>query len=79
MVNDKYDSDYVFDFKKGFNVAVAFTSYDGTREPELDGSYGEIVFNHFKWGPTEEGGYITDRIRLPSHPCTQEELGIAEG
>jgi len=41
--NSFFNDDYVFGIKAGFNVAVAFTSYGGGLEPELDPSIGELV------------------------------------
>ena len=71
-----FDADYVFDFKNGFALAVAFTAYDSNPNPILDPTYGEIVYNYYYWGPTEDGGYETGRSRISTHPCTDEELGL---
>ena len=38
--DSEYDPDYVFDYKKGFNVAAAFTAYDSNPEPILDDTIG---------------------------------------
>ena len=45
-----YDNSYVFNFEKGFNLAVAFTAYDNVVEDILDPSYGRIVFTTNDWG-----------------------------
>ena len=56
----KHGSDFIFDSEKGFNIAVALSSFEDGRisedgQPaELDVSYGQIVFNHYKWGPTAD-------------------------
>ena len=71
-----FSADYQFDYKDGFNVAVAFTAYDSNPDWILDSSIGEIYFNHFQWGPNEDGEYITERKRLNHHNCTREELGL---
>ncbi len=34
----------------GFNIAAGFTAYDGDPNPILDPTYGELVFNHYRWG-----------------------------
>ena len=51
-VNDlAFTPDDIFDYSKGFNLAVAFTAYDSNPEPILDPTIGELVFNHYEWGP----------------------------
>jgi hypothetical protein len=46
-----YTPDFKFSHDKdGFNIAAGFTAYDGSPEPILDPSYGELVFNHYRWG-----------------------------
>ena len=75
-VNDLYwTDDDRFEYKDGFNVAVAFTAYDSNPEWILDKSYGELFFNHFQWGPVGDT-YITERKRLNHHTCSREELGL---
>ena len=76
-INDsKFSADDVFDASKGFAFALAFTAYDSDPEPVLRPEYGEIVFNHYTWGPNEDGIYVTERRKIPSRPCTEEELNI---
>ena len=70
-----YGSDFRFEYKDGFNVAVAFTAYDTDPEWILDESIGEIYFNHFQWGLVN-GEFKTERKRLNHHNCTREELGL---
>ena len=70
-----YDDDYVFGYEDGLNIGVAFTAYDSEREWILDETYGELVFNHFSWGP-RNGTYYTERLLLNQHNCTAEELGL---
>jgi len=51
-INDMYYSpDDEFTYDNGFNIAVAFTAYDTNPEPILDPTIGEVVFNHYRWGP----------------------------
>ena len=77
-VNDLFFTyEDVISYENGFNFAVAFTAYDNDEEPILDPSYGEIVFNHFKWGTDAEENYFYERARINStHTCTPEELGL---
>ena len=70
-----YDDDYVFGYKNGLNIAVAFTSYDTETEWILDETYGTLQFNHFSWGP-KNGTYISERERLNQHNCSRQELGL---
>ena len=76
-VNDAFfDSEHIFDAKKGFAFAAAFTAYDGNPEPILKPEYGELVFTHFGWGPLPDGTYTTYRNKIDSHVCTDEELNL---
>ena len=58
------------------NFAIAFTAYDNENENILDPSYGRLIFNHYSWGPDENGNYKSVREEIPSHPCSREELGL---
>ena len=77
-INDQfYSANDIFNFTEhGFNLAVAFTAYDSNPEPILDPTYGEIQFNKFRWGPSDDG-FGSGRIRIPSHSCSREELGLS--
>ncbi len=78
-INDMYFTpDYVFSFEKnGFNFAAAFTAYDSNPEPILDPTYGSLRFYHYRWGQQNDG-LPNGRLRIPSHTCTREELGLDE-
>ena len=65
-----------FNYDNGFNVAVAFTSYNNDEEWELDQAYGTLVFNSFEWGINPDGSLFSERKRLPSHPCSNREFGF---
>ena len=39
-----------FSFENGFNIAVAFTSYNNDEEYELKPEYGHIQFRSMEWG-----------------------------
>ena len=60
----------------GMNFAIAFTAYDNERESILDPSYGRLIFNHYSWGPDQNGTYKSIRKEIPSHTCSTEELGL---
>ena len=65
-INESHFSpDYTFSYENGFNVAVAFTQY-GDKDTVLDPTYGELIFNHYKWGPTvgENDSYGSVRERM---------------
>ena len=53
-----FDTDYVFDFEQGLNVAIAFTDYSNDMEPILKESFGRIVFRAYEWGIDENGKYF---------------------
>ena len=65
--DSQFDPDYLFNFEKGFNIAAALTAYDSNPEPILDETIGELVFNHYFWGPQPDGGYDSGRVAFPSH------------
>lgn len=67
-----FDENYIFDYQQGFNIAIAFTAFDGETDWILDDSYGEIVFNAYSWGYNEEGAPFTSREKLEYHVCTPE-------
>ena len=79
-VNDShYNEDFVFKYEDGFNLAVALTAYDSNPEPILDPRIGELVFNHYSWGPNRDGTFGSQRLRIESqHECSREELGLGD-
>jgi len=78
-INDMYFTpDDQFTYDMGFNIAAGFTAYDSNPEPILDPTIGEVIFNHFKWGGDDAEGFGSGRLRIPSHNCSREELGIDE-
>lgn len=79
-INDQfYSDDFIFSYENGLNIAVAFTAYDQEQEWILDPTYGSLIFNSYSWGPKEDGGYSTERIRLKEHICQRDELGLGDG
>ena len=44
-----------FDASMGLYFAAALTSYDDNREPIDDPTFGELVFNHHRWGRNSDG------------------------
>ena len=71
-----FDLDYRFGYEQGFNVAVAFTAIENRAEDILTPDIGRIVYKQFAWGSFDaiESFYAQDY--LPTHVCTNEELGI---
>ena len=71
-INDShFNPDYIFGYEEGFNMAVAFTAYDNDPEPIEDPTIGELVFNHYTWGPQPDGSYFSERARIKNqHTCT---------
>ena len=65
-----------FTYDNGFNVAVAFTSFNNNEEWELDPAYGTLVFNSFEWGINLDGSLFSELKRLPSHGCSNREFGF---
>ena len=73
-----YDSKYIFDYSKGFNVAVAFTASDNQSEYILDPTYGRLVFEKVSWGTDENGSFFTNYEEMDTHICTKDELGLGD-
>ena len=73
-----YDRKYIFDYSQGFNVAVAFASFDDQNEYLLDPTYGRLVFEKAYWGVDENGSFFTSYVEMNSQRCTKEELGFGE-
>ena len=71
-----YDEEYVFDASQGLNFAIGFTAYDEETEDILDPSYGKVMFMKFEWGKRENDELYVEQKEIPSHVCTEEELGI---
>ena len=81
-INDMFFTpDHVFNYERGFNVALGFTAYDSNPEPILEPEIGEILFNHFSWGQSVDGvntGSLDKRNKFPHHSCSSAELGLDE-
>ena len=72
-----FDHEYVFDAKQGLELAIGFTAYDNEREYILDKSIGELMFVAYEWGEDAQSGDVfSKRERIPSHPCSKDELGL---
>ena len=61
-----------------FFVAAALTEYNNDPEPIEDPSYGKFVFEHFRWGNSEDGDIGSGRQPIETRPCTDEELSLVE-
>ena len=75
---EKFFTEYdEFGYDQGLNFAVAFTAYNNEREYILDKSIGELMFIAYEWGEdAETGDVFVKRERIPSHPCSKDELGL---
>ena len=74
-IEGHYPEEYVFSWDSGFNIAVAFTAYDNERENILDPSIGELGIYISEWGD-ENGELFLRDIKLDTHQCSREELGL---
>ena len=76
-IDNNFDSDFVFDYSRGFNFAVALTAFNSNQEHILDPSYGELRFRAYSWGrdPVTDESFVGEEP-VPSHPCSREELGL---
>ena len=54
-----------------------FTAYDNNPEPELTPEYGELVFQYTTWGEEDDGTFFERFVDLPTHYCTDKELGLS--
>ena len=70
-----FDLEYRFGFEQGFNIAVAFTDFNGKTENILTPDIGRIVYRQYTWGSDADNQFLTQDY-LPTHVCTNEELGI---
>ena len=52
------------------------TAYDNNPDPILTPEYGELVIQYNRWGQDEDGEFYDDEVILPTHYCTDEELGL---
>ena len=76
-INDQAFTQHdIFSYENGLNIAVAFTAYDGDPVTLLDPTIGQVVFNHFYWGPQDDGTFGSERIPIKSHTCSRVELGL---
>lgn len=75
---NKFTPDDTFSYQNGLNIAVALTAYDNDPNPILDPTYGEIVFHHSNWGPSDNEAIQLGQNRFESHMCTKAELGLEE-
>ena len=68
-----YSQTAIFDSQKnGFAIAAAFADYDGNM---LDPEQGELAFYSNEWGFDEKGSYFESYNKIPSRPCTDQDLG----
>ena len=71
-----FDSDHVFSYNQGFNIAVGvFSPFDARTMQPIDPSYGKIGFYKRTWGQNEDASYFLYEEELKTHLCSIEELG----
>ena len=75
-IETHFSEDSVFSKEQGLNIAVAFTDWDNEREPILNPTIGEILFEAVEWGYDDNGDFFTTKTILDSHYCSAEELGF---
>lgn len=73
---DYYSQHEQFSFSQGLDFAVAFTGYDDETEYLLDPSIAELIYESYEFGLDEGGNAYERTTRLPTHACSDEELGI---
>ena len=71
-----FPDSYSFTGKHGFNIAVALSSFDSSKESQLPPEYGYIKFQMSRWEVLENGEIDFRLIDVDSHPCSEEELGL---
>ena len=71
---DFFEPEEPFVYSQGLAFAVALTAYDEVKEPILDPSIGEVIFEAYEFGQDNMIGETY--TKLPTHYCTDEELGI---
>ena len=71
-----FEAEDIFGYEKGMNIAVAVTEYNKVREMELERSYGEIIFNTYRWGEDADGAPFVSLDPIESHVCSAEELNV---
>ena len=71
-----FEAEDIFGYEKGMNIAVAVTEYNKVREMELERSYGEIIFNTYRWGEGADGAPFVSLDPIESHVCSAEELNV---
>ena len=60
----------------GLKIAIALIEYNDHPEPILDETYGRIVFTRWNWYEDTDGNYFDTRDEIPSHYCSEEEIGL---
>ena len=71
-----FNPDNEFTSEQGFKIAAGVTGIDGERESIIDPRIAELKFEYLGWSITPDGQATVTNEIIPSHPCTDEELGI---
>ena len=71
-LEDTFNHEDEFSADQGLFFAFALDPLGG---PQLPPEVGQFSVNVFEWG-TERTGFASERIELPTHACSDEELGF---
>lgn len=72
-----FDYTYRFNSSEGLFLAAGLTNYDSNTTVTEEPRFGELVFEYYGWGNTDEIGLQTGPIE--THFCSDEELGLIDG
>ena len=71
-----FDADYEFKSSDGLSIAAAFTKLDSDGYSQLLPSIVTLDFKYLTWDLDSTGKVVTSEQTIPSHQCTDAELGI---
>ena len=71
-----FNPDNEFTGKQGLKIAAAVTGIDSEIESIIDPRIAELKFEYLGWNLTPDGKVTVSNEIIPSHPCSDEELGI---
>ncbi len=63
----------MFSSNEGLAIAAAFMDAD---EEPIDPEKGELKFFENSWGIEDDGSYFENFEEIPSHICTDQDLGF---
>lgn len=72
--SDHFTDDDEFGYEQGLAIAVGFS--DSNDSKEVDPRFGKLIFYASEWYYDENDAYIETYTEIPSHQCTNKELGL---